>query len=86
MKGNTRPGNWLKRRNKSEIIEDSFADLTVEEQDRLMPVLQGLYRQKKRGGAALADIPKKDPPTTVSEPMFKDVKITYAGDPEVKKA
>lgn len=63
-----------KRRTKAEIIEDSFADLTLQEQERLMPVLQGLYRQKKRGGMALADLPKKDPPAAAgaTESMFKE--------------
>jgi hypothetical protein len=44
-----------RRRNQNEVIEDAFADLEVEKQAALLAVLNGLHRQKKRQGAALAD-------------------------------
>ncbi len=44
-----------RRRNTFEVIEDEFSDLALDEQARLLAVLNGLHRQKQRHGAALAD-------------------------------
>ena len=47
-----------RRRNKIEVLEDSFSDLTLDDKRRLMPVLQGLLRQHERNGAALTEKPR----------------------------
>ncbi len=58
-RGKQKGGMMARRRNKIEILEDGFADLTLDEQRQLMPVLRGMLTQSERHGAALADLEPK---------------------------
>ena len=51
----------MSRRNRFTMLEDTFADMTLEEQNKMLPILVGLNRQKTRNGAALADRTQKPP-------------------------
>lgn len=49
----------MKRRNKTQVIEDSFSDLSLDEQGKLLVILSAIHRQQARAGAALHDIAKQ---------------------------
>lgn len=59
----------MSRRNRFVMIEDSFADMSIDEQNRILPILVGLNRQKQRNGAALADKPKSATPPAKQEEL-----------------
>lgn len=64
----------MSRRNRFTMIEDTFADMTLDEQNRLLPILVGLNRQKTRNGASLADrtpAPAPAKPPTQAQELFE---------------
>lgn len=71
----------MSRRNKFQMIEDAFTEMTLEQQGQILAVMNALYRQKARNGAALADLAKKYKPAaataitnTANTPLFETPK------------
>lgn len=65
-----------RRINRIERMENDFMDLELKDQDSLLRVLEGLYRQKLRNGAALADAqPAKTNPQPKTTPLVFELPV-----------
>lgn len=70
----------MSRRNRFTMIEDTFADMTLDEQNRLLPILVGLNRQKTRNGASLADrTPAPAKPASQAQELFERPAVFVPG-------